>query len=58
MDQYGVPTARQQLIFEDQVLSDGRRLSSYNIRDGSTIHLMQVTPTVTYAWEEPDIFDV
>ena len=58
MDQMGIPTARQQLIFEDEVLIDGRRLISYNIRDGSTIWLMQVTPTVTYAWEEPDVFDV
>ena len=37
MDQWGIPTARQQLIFEDEVLIDGRRLISYNIQDGSTI---------------------
>ena len=58
MHQYGVPTSRQQLIFEDEVLKDGRRLVSYGIWDGSTIHLMQVTTSVTYAWEEPDVFDV
>ena len=58
MDQWGIPTARQQLIFEGEVLIDGRRPASYNIRDGSTIYLMQFTPKVTYAWEEPDVFDV
>ena len=57
MDQYGIPVARQRLIFEDEVLIDGRSLVSYNIHNGSTIWLMQVTPTVTLAWEEPDVYD-
>ena len=54
MDQYRIPTARERLIFADEVLKDGRRLVSYNIWDGYTIHLMQITPSVSLAWEEPD----
>ena len=58
MDQWLVPVARQQLIFEDEVFIDGRTLVSYNIHNGSTIWLVQVTTSVRNAWEEPDTDDV
>ena len=57
MDQYGIPVARQRLVFEDEVLIDGRTLVSYNIHNGSEIWLMLVTTSVRAPLEEPDAND-
>ena len=41
---HNIPRNQQQLIYEDQVLSDGWHLRSWDIKDGSTIHLLQIAP--------------
>ena len=53
MDQWGIPIAQQQLIFEDEILMDSRSLRSYNIQNGSTICLVQLSPPVQHRWSSP-----
>ncbi len=53
LSEYGIPVVQQRLVFEDEVLIDGRTLVSYNIRDGSEIWLMLVTTSARDPWEEP-----